>query len=221
LSDTSTSILGRLKAYPPQRYEGLDLNRLVALSMDEVAHLGLSVTFEHIVVTAFRLFPKKFCLVGFEEYPDAARINRALLQLGPKYRNWAIGGAKKGYTLTPLGQGAVEQARKEISQGTSTVQRRESGIPRSFAEQHAKSLRASDAYAAYKAGQGDDISEYDFCRLLHAMPSSPSQVLRENFETLMTCVRDTGSDDLSEFLIWGTTKFPRLSLANAGKGGRR
>ena len=51
-------------------------------------------------------------MVNFQEYPDAFRTNRSLLQMQPKYRNLLTGAATKGFSLNErgmdMGQGIME-----------------------------------------------------------------------------------------------------------------
>ena len=97
-----------LKPFDERTYEGISLNQLATYTIDLLTKKGFPITFETLTVALFKMFPKKFCLYGFEEYPDAARVNRSLLQLRPKYRNWALGDTKKGYVLTSQGREIAE-----------------------------------------------------------------------------------------------------------------
>ena len=52
-----------LKPYSLALYEGMNLNWLV-VAVSAVEESGIALSFEHVVVAAFRLFPKKFSLLG-------------------------------------------------------------------------------------------------------------------------------------------------------------
>jgi hypothetical protein len=68
--------LDRLSAYSESLYSSIDLNRLASFTIHWLKERRIPMTFENIVVASFRMFPVKFALEGYSEYPDAARINR-------------------------------------------------------------------------------------------------------------------------------------------------
>lgn len=79
--------LSTLTPIDPERYVEIDHDRLLAYVVTRMNALSLRVTFENVTAAAFALFPKVFCLSGYPQYPDAARVNRTLLHGGPKYKN--------------------------------------------------------------------------------------------------------------------------------------
>src|SRR2546426_9038495 len=93
-----------LKPYPLDQYGNIDLNRLTVFTIYLLNKRDIPTTLENIGVANFRMFPRRFAMVGFPDYPDVTRVNRALLQLRPKYRNWAMGNAKLGWQLTVAGE---------------------------------------------------------------------------------------------------------------------
>src|SRR4051812_16271551 len=96
----------------PKIYEDLALTSLTAYSLYWLHAWELRRTIEAIAVLNWRLFPVKFAMVGFPEYPDAFRTNRSVLQCQPKYRNLLTGAATKGFSLNDRG---VEVARELIA----------------------------------------------------------------------------------------------------------
>ena len=84
-------------------YPTVPLTSLTAYSLYWLHQWQLRRTIEAIAVLNWRLFPEKFAMVGFPEYPDAFRTNRSLLQGQPKYRNILTGAASKGFSLNERG----------------------------------------------------------------------------------------------------------------------
>jgi hypothetical protein len=84
-------------------YDELPLTSLTAYSLFWLHRWQLRRSIEAVAVLNWRLFPKKFAMVGFPEYPDAFRTNRSLLQGQPKYRNLLSGAASKGFSLNERG----------------------------------------------------------------------------------------------------------------------
>ena len=99
-------------AKPADLYHDVPLVFLTAYSLYWLHEWKIRRTIEAIAVLNWRLFPKKFAMVGFDQYPDAFRTNRSLLQMQPKYRNLLTGAAIKGFSLNERG---MERARELIT----------------------------------------------------------------------------------------------------------
>src|SRR3989338_2691897 len=107
------------KPYEYGKYREIDLNSLAAYTIQLLKDKEIFLNFENVAVSLFLLFPKKFCMVGFEKYPDTNRINRTVnLQLRPKYQNIAFGNPKQGYSLTEKGKIIAVQVKKMLESTT-------------------------------------------------------------------------------------------------------
>ena len=101
----------------PDRYPDAALTSLTAYSLFWLHRWQLPRTIEAIAILNWRLFPEKFSMVGYPEYPDAFRTNRSLLQMQPKYRNLLTGAEFTHYaaakalgerTRSLFGRGALD-----------------------------------------------------------------------------------------------------------------
>ena len=99
---------------PVSRYENEQLAALTVYSINWLRQWELRPTIESITVLNHRLFPKRFGMDFFPEFPDANRTLRSLLQCGPKYRGWLSGSNKRGYVITPSGQALVEELLRRV-----------------------------------------------------------------------------------------------------------
>lgn len=205
--------LDDLEPFAEKLYSGLDLDRLTAYGVRVLSDRDLPVTFENVVVTLFRLFPTKFSIVGYPEYPDAARINRAILHCFPKYRNYLSGRASTGYRLTHQGEVAAEEAATALAGEGKPAKRRRTAA-RGVADNFMKEVSDSKVFADFTAGSFEAIDLYDVTRLLHATPNSPKEVLRRNMDQLLTYSKETGRDDVLKFLTWAAETFPELAEAS-------
>ena len=196
--------LSDLGPYPWDRYENIDLDRLASFGIRVLDERGLRPTFELVVVVLFRMFPEKFGIVGFPEYPDAARVNRALLHCLPKYRNYLTGSAKTGYRLTYAGQGAAEET-KELLEGSALPgagKRQRPSAPRTVAENFMRDVRSSDAYKLFAEGNTDRIGRYELLRVLHADSETDRAILRRRLQELAGYSEQSNSHDVAKFLTW-------------------
>lgn len=103
-----------LQPISASRYENEQLAALTVYSIWWLRHWSLRPTVESITVLNHRLFPDKFGMESFPEYPDANRTLRSLLQCGPKYRGWLSGSNKRGYVITPRGRTLIEELLKRV-----------------------------------------------------------------------------------------------------------
>jgi len=99
---------------PVSRYENEQLAALTVYSINWLRQWALRPTVESITVLNHRLFPKRYGMDSFPEFPDANRTLRSLLQCGPKYRGWLSGSNKRGYVITPTGQALVEELLRRV-----------------------------------------------------------------------------------------------------------
>ena len=198
-----------LKPYPAASYQELDLNRLTVFVIDFLEQLGVPRTLENIAVADFRLFPKRFCMIDYPEFPDISRVNRALLQLRPKYRNWATGKATRGWVLTPAGIEEARSVAKKLGRH-GAAQDGASGLE-AFAEPSSRSKRSVDpretltrirASSAFTKAMTDWplVSGLDVLDLLEAYAHTPPPAMRRKLDDLKHLARDASEDDLTSFL---------------------
>jgi len=97
------SDLVRVSEKLSELYQDYPLTSLTAYSMYWLHQWKLKRRIEAIAILSWRLFPDKFAMVGYRQYPDAFRTNRSLLQMQPKYRNLLSGSAVTGFSLNQRG----------------------------------------------------------------------------------------------------------------------
>jgi hypothetical protein len=202
--------LADLRPYPRERYANVDLDRLTAFGVNVLVTRRVRTSFENIVVALFRLFPEKFALVGFPQYPDAARVNRALLHGLPKYRNYLVGGAglKGGYHLTHDGAGAAEDTARllDASEAAAPGKRQRAGKPRSVADSFMQDITNSDAFQRYTRGDRAEVTPYLLHRMLHGASDTPEPVLRKRMSELREYGEQTDRADVLTFLDWAAAE---------------
>jgi len=70
---TDENIIREIEEYEKD-YMALNKDRLTLFAVSFLESKKIEPTFDKIVVASFRLFPKKFSLIGFPEYPDGRTI---------------------------------------------------------------------------------------------------------------------------------------------------
>ena len=89
--------------------------KLVAYSIKYMDDNDIATSFNNLCIVTFKLFPEKFFFCeDFKEYPHIEMLNRTLLHLRPKERNYATGGSRENYSLTLLGREIAKQVEYDI-----------------------------------------------------------------------------------------------------------
>jgi hypothetical protein len=195
--------LEQLPQYPESAYTAIDLNRLASFTVHCLQQQRIPTTFENIVVAAFRMFPAKFALEGYLEYPDAARVNRALLQLRPKYRNWARGNVQKGFVLTESGLAEVNRVNQLLSSPTpsGTVEKRRRLKPRTMdLSRDLGSIMDSSLFAKWRDNRLNEGTVLELIDMLQAFVYTPPHALKQRVDGLENAALQVGREDLANFL---------------------
>jgi hypothetical protein len=217
MSDQAGPPLEGLPAIAAESYRDLDLNRLAVYAIGVLREERIAVSFENLVVTLFRLFPEKFALRGYE-YPDANRVNRALLQLGPRYRNWARGSTGTGFALTPLGEQALQEARERLRSPESASGRRLRSTAGYTWDATAdlEELKATESYRRFHDGGTQALVNDDVWNALNAFSYTPEAAVRSRIITLRDYASRAGDAEVGTFLDALRDRFEAMVLPRRG-----
>jgi len=201
-----TSELDQLHAFPLGSYADIDLNRLLVFSFGWLRDRNLPLIFENITVASFRMFPAKFGLRGFD-YPDSNRVNRGLLQLGPKYRNWGRGSTRKGYALTDLGEGVLTEIRARLSgpgvAGKGKIDQEEPGQVSGYTLDPATEiaeLKATEQFVRFSTKGSESLQLEDVWTVVGAFVHTPREAIVKRLLVLREMARDLGDESAGSFL---------------------
>jgi hypothetical protein len=194
-------VLGSIDTYPATAYEALDLNRLASFTICWMQERRIPTTFENIVVAAFRMLPAKFALEGYPDFPDATRVNRALLQLRPKYRNWARGSVQKGFVLTESGLAEVAKVGEVLSGARVSWQRRQKHhLPKTMdLSRELEPVQQSSLFEKWKGGHLTTATVIELLDMLSAYAYTPANALEGRIGQLEQVAIQQGRQDLFDF----------------------
>lgn len=195
-----------LKAYDPAVYASINKDFLLAYSIDLLLKNRVPTTFETIVVTCFKLFPDSFSLIGFSNYPDAARINRALLHARPNYQNLVVGDAKRGYRLTKKGEYKAHEMEAALTKSgfkANSVETASNIESRTYrGTQQIDQIEASNLYKLWQKGKEQEISPYEFWFFLDVSPTTDRDTLNQIIDDYDKAAQLSARDDVKKFLNW-------------------
>tara|TARA_Y100000310_G_C20527378_1_gene736739 strand:- start:325 stop:984 length:660 start_codon:yes stop_codon:yes gene_type:complete len=188
------------------KYEDIDLNSLVSyVSFILKAHT-IPLTFENIYVGSYVSFPKKFCLVNFPEFPDGARINRAILQCTPKYQNLLSGSAKKGYNLTNYGIMKAKSVIRILSSSSKiedSVKKDENQENRTVDfSKKIKKVKEKIAFKKFLDGKEEEIQANEIFDFLDVSPFDHKKRITGRLNDLEGLAKFGNSDELRSFTRW-------------------
>jgi len=190
--DEKTFIMS-LKESEYKNYEYVkSADKLILFAIDLLEKNHVEPRFDHIVISAFKLFPKKFSMPLYSEYPDALRVDHCLLHCS--YGNkWLDGSIKQGYKLNETGRSILEGFLKEISQ-----QKKEDITHRKVVNRKEKAiidqLIKSKAYSYFLNNKLGDLDADYIKEALRCTPAADEETIKNNIKKIENYAKDIGAD---------------------------
>lgn len=195
----------KLEAVDSNKYEDVDLDRLVMYSIGQLEKIGAELSFENAVMASFKLFPQKFSLLGFPDYPDANRIMKCFWRFTSKVKPWLSGKIKQGFVIAERGRAPIKEV-EAILRGQHPIEKKSPSKTRRE-ELLLKEVMSSAAYLKYIEKQNDSISDGDLCDMLQGTLNSDRKMLKENLFLLQKYARELKQKNLWDFFYWIEQRF--------------
>jgi len=178
-------------------YTSVSLTKLTIFAISTIENNGEECAYERVVKECFTLFPKRFSLQRYPEWPDGARIKIEILRC--RDNGWVTGNEKNGFQITSLGRRVAEEVLKELQQGPARelrpTQTRDRG------DTVLRYLKKSEAYKRYQENKENFIiTEEEFRRLIISTFETPPKVLEQNFNYCFDLCNEYGEKELCDFL---------------------
>ena len=186
---------------PTSGYEHISYDDLVTYVVYRLtAGNGSQTTFEDIVAEAFKLFPRRFSLRGYPEWPDSAVVNKSWLRSRTD-KNYIVGSVKDGFRLTQRGLDVAERVEGQLGQTPTKGGRSLKSELRTRSGRLLRSIEHSQPFLDFKrTGQVASMTEADLADVLLALPDTPSSRLLGNLEQFRDAARMYERSDVQEFL---------------------
>lgn len=181
------------------RYAKINKDRLVLYAVNLLEENRIEPTFEKVVAAAFKLFPKRFSLLGFPMYPDARWIYYSLWHCVYPSKGWLSGNTTSGYRVTPKGKKTVSETLKALSGkifAPTKVALRQKRKELYFLEL----LEKSNAFRKYLSGKIDEITEMEIRIMLRTRKDTPRDVVALNFKKYLDYAKLADKPKIVEFL---------------------
>ena len=205
--------------FSPDIYGRIALNDLVTYAVYFLSQTGREISAEDIVAACFKLFPARFHLRGYAQWPDSTVVNKRWVDCRDK--GLLQGSTAAGFSLTAKGLELAEKTgailsgtqRQFAKPGLGKV----SGEMRTRAGRFMKSLESSEAYQKFcAAGSANTIAEFDFRNMLLCTMESSASTLRNNLEQFRQYAALYQRKDLLDFLDCCQSTFASLLREASG-----
>ncbi len=196
------------------QYQNITIDELVTYSIFSLQEDGEEATFEKIVAKCFELFPEKFSLIGYPQWPDSTRVTKSWLRCRTDFK-YIKGTVKTGFKLTTKGLVVVERVQKKLRRPVSEkmIVAQKKASERSKEEQFIKQLEKSEIFNKYLLeGENIEISHFEFCDMLYCTMESSAKILKENLEKLKDYSQILNRDRVIDFLQFIENKFSYLLI---------
>jgi len=99
--------------WPKEIYSGAGIRDLILAAFYNLQH-STPTPFGRLLAECFNLFPEKFRLESYPEWPDARKLARPLRML--REENYISGGPENGYTLAKKGKKRASEVINSLRQ---------------------------------------------------------------------------------------------------------
>lgn len=171
-----------LKSYPTEKYSGIPLSELVTVGILKLNQFKLETNFENITVILHKLFPDKFSLTYFPEYPDTIRVD-ITIRVHCKEIGAVKGNRPKGFVLTGKGQILADKVLQKIESGSGKA-KSQSNFARNKFIKLVKGVTESSGYKKFASKNLKEIKKFDVCESLHCTMDADEIHLRDNLGML-------------------------------------
>lgn len=148
-------------------YLSMNKDRLVLFTVGFLESKGIEPTFDKTVATAFRLFPKKFSLIGFPEYPDGRTIYYCVYNHCTLNNKWLFGNVQSAFKVTEKGKYFLDETKKMLD-GKIKSSRTHRTVPKRKEVTFINALKETNAFREYMDDKERKIPKFEIFEALKA-----------------------------------------------------
>lgn len=206
--------------FDPKIYKAIPYDDLLVFALYSIEQKGLDATLENLVVECYNLFPERFSLPGYDEYPDSAQVDKSWLRCRTDKR--LISGSKaQGFQITSRGLSVVQKTQRRL--GNKVLDSKQllaiKGDRRTKTGRLVKQLEGNELFKEFlRKGPTIEISEYQFCDLIYSTLDTLPENRRKNLQQLRDAAKDYNRSDMLAFLDHCETRFSHLLFSEAERG---
>jgi hypothetical protein len=185
-------------------YTPLDKDRLILFAVSYLESKKIEPTFDKIVATAFKLFPKKFSLIGFPEYPDGKTIYYCVYNHCTLTKKWLFGNVQSAFKITDPGKYFLDETVKML-EGKIELARTHQTSPRRKEITFIGLLKRTVAYKKFAQGKKGLIDKSEILESLR-IPAGSQSIACTNLARYIEYASRVNEPSVLEFLDFARTK---------------
>jgi len=190
-------VIREIKEYAND-YMSLSKDRLTLFTVNFLESKKIEPTFDKIVAAAFRLFPKKFSLIGFPEYPDGRTIYYCVYNHCTLNNKWLAGNVQSAFKVTEKGKYFVNETKKML-EGKIKLGKKHRTIPRRKETTFLTELKKTNAFMRYRQFPNEKMSKTYIFDALKA-PTDAKELAQSHLEKYFEYAKRIGDFEAIKFL---------------------
>jgi len=168
--------------------------KLIAYTMYFLEKNNIPMLFNYICIATYKLFPDRFYFGDFKEFPHIEMLNRTILHLRPKERNYATGSVRSNYKLTELGYQIALEVEEELS-GKKNINKSKITAIDSVKKTSDSELKKIIQNKLFKNWEDTGkISEFDIWNYFEVTPYSRTGFIKNQIDELKMTAKKIKSD---------------------------
>jgi hypothetical protein len=195
--ESDENIIRKITAFEGD-YISLDKDRLVLFAVGFLESKKIEPTFDKIVITTFKLFPKKFSLIGFPEYPDGRTIYYCVFNHCTLTKKWLLGNMQSGFKITERGRYFLDETKKML-EGRIKINRTYKTVPRRKEATFITELKKTNAFKKYMGDIKEEITKFEIYEALKA-PLNAKELALAHLEKYLDYANKIGDLQAIKFL---------------------
>lgn len=209
----------KLSPFATEAYEHYPLISLTAYCVFWLQQWNITTSLENLAVASHRMFPSKFAMVGWPEFPDITRTNRSVLQMRPKYRNLATSSPTKGVFLNQNGLTEAESLTeklgppliggKSVPQAPAIKAERGNRARSVHPEDLLGVVRNSQLFKLYSESRFGEAEAIHLVGLLGVYDHTPSVEKKRKLREFQDAAKEMNDEDMVTFLSLVAERFKK------------
>jgi hypothetical protein len=203
-----------MEKYSPSIYIGISYDDLLIYALYEVINDKQLTTFENLVARCFKLFPERFQLPGYSQWPDSSLVDKSWLRCRTD-KGLIYGSKSKGFTLTPKGLDLAKNIQKKLHKNGDHALKPAviKGDLRTRSGRFVKHVEKSSAFQKFVRDKNtSNISEFEFCDLVYSTLDTNPSLRKRNIKELKYHANVYGRVDIIKFLENCEGKFSKYLI---------
>lgn len=188
------------KTFDEKIYTSVAIDKLIIYAVLNITNNGEGCAAERLTKECFDLFPKRFCLRRYSQWPDHNRVYLSIIRC--RKNGWVVGNEKSGFQITEFGEKVAQGVFNQLNSVTPIKTRKTTNKKsRERGETIINFIKRSKAFVKFSDNKDNfSITEGELREMLGGTRETLLRVLKQNFEYYWNICKEYGEKELLEFL---------------------